>query len=91
MLGAITLSPDLAPGAARIAEVRRKIKESGALCVFAEPQFEPKLVRTVTSGSGARAGVLDPLGAEIADGPALYFELMRGNADALRSCLLAPS
>lgn len=86
-VGSITVSPDVQPGAARIAEIRDKIADLGAVCVFSEPQFEPRLVSTVTEGSDARTGVLDPVGADRTDGPDLYFEMMRANATALVDCL----
>ena len=86
-VGSITVGPEVQPGAARIAELRDKIKELDAICVFSEPQFEPRLVATVIEGTGARTGVLDPLGADLADGPDLYFEMMRANAKALADCL----
>ncbi|MBB5704052.1 zinc transport system substrate-binding protein [Ochrobactrum daejeonense] len=85
--GSITVSPDKAPGAARIQEIHDKIKSLGAACVFSEPQFEPKLVRTVIDGTDARTGVLDPLGSELKDGPDLYPQLIRNLADSLKSCL----
>lgn len=85
--GSITVSPGRAPGAGRLLEIRDRIQESGAICVFAEPQFEPKLVATLTEGSGARRGVLDPLGAALKEGPELYFTLMRNLARDLRACL----
>lgn len=86
-VGSITVSPEAIPGAARVAEIRSKIEESGAKCVFAEPQFEPRLIDVVTEGTGAKTGVLDPLGADIADGPDLYFELIRRLAGSLGDCL----
>ena len=85
-LGSVTVSPEQSPGAARLAEVRATLTESRAECVFAEPQFEPRLVRTLVAGTGAAIGVLDPLGAAIEEGPDLYFTLMRDNADSFRAC-----
>lgn len=85
--GAITISPDVMPGAERVAEIRDRIRELGAACVFAEPQFEPKLVSTVLEGSEAKSGVLDPLGAFLEDGPDLYFDLIRTMAKSFKSCL----
>ncbi|WP_139976387.1 MULTISPECIES: zinc ABC transporter substrate-binding protein ZnuA [Brucella/Ochrobactrum group] len=85
--GSITVSPEKAPGAARIKEIHEKIKSLGATCVFSEPQFEPKLVNTVIDGTDAKTGVLDPLGAELKDGPDLYPQLIRNLADSLKSCL----
>ena len=86
-IGSVTVSPEQPPGARRIRELRTKIRELGARCVFSEPQFEPKLVRTLIDGTNARAGVLDPLGAELAAGPDAWFQLMNALADSLVSCL----
>ncbi len=88
-VGSITVSPEVQPSAQRVREVRERIASLSATCVFSEPQFAPKIVDVVTEGSDARAGVLDPLGADIAEGPDHYFALMRQNADALVSCLSA--
>jgi zinc transport system substrate-binding protein len=90
-VGAITLNPGVQPSAKRVREIGETIRKAGATCIFAEPQFEPKLVEVVTEGTDARAGVLDPLGADIAAGQDLYFELMRQNARALADCLSAAS
>lgn len=85
--GSIMVSPEKAPGAARIKEIHDKIKSLGATCVFSEPQFEPKLVKTVIDGTEARTGILDPLGAELKDGPDLYPQLIRNLAGSLKTCL----
>ena len=86
-VGSITVSPEVVPGANRIRELKEKINELNAHCVFSEPQFEPKLVSTVIEGTQANTGVLDPLGASIKDGPELYFTLIRNMADSLHECL----
>ncbi len=85
--GSITVSPEILPGAQRISEIQEKVRELGATCVFAEPQFEPKLVTVTTEGTGAGTGTLDPLGAAIDDGPDLYFDLIRNMATSLKDCL----
>ena len=85
--GSITVNPDVLPGAQRVSEIREKVKELGGVCVFSEPQFEPKLVSAVTEGTPARTGVLDPLGAEIADGPDLYITLIRNLGRSFADCL----
>ena len=88
--GAITVSPERQPGAKRIGEIRAKVRDLGAVCVFSEPQFKPKLIDTIIEGTDSRSGVLDPLGANLEPGPDLYFALMRNMAQALKSCLEAP-
>ena len=86
-VGSITVTPDQAPGAKRLAEIRHRIEDLGATCVFSEPQFKPALVETVAEGTKARTGELDPLGAEITPGRGAYGELMRGLGRSLVACL----
>lgn len=85
--GAVTLSPDQPPSAKRLTEVRQKLRTLHAACVFAEPQFQPKLLAAVAEGSEVRTGTLDPEGQTLQPGPALYAQLMRDLARDLRSCL----
>lgn len=85
--GSITVSPEVMPGAERVSEIRARIGELGATCVFAEPQFEPKLISVVIEGTTAKSGILDPLGSSLKDGPDLYPELIRGLATSMRDCL----
>lgn len=87
-VGSIVLSPEQRPGAKRVTEIQKRIRELQVRCVFSEPQFPPALVETVIAGSNARRGVLDPEGgAELSAGPEAYFQLLRNLADALRTCL----
>ena len=86
-VGSVTVSPEVLPGAERVSELQEKVRSLDATCVFSEPQFEPKLVTTITENTNAGTGVLDPLGASIKDGPDLYFTLIRNMARALKECL----
>lgn len=88
-IGSITVAPGRNPGAKRLYEIRDKIATLGAACVFAEPQFEPALVATVAEGTGARHGILDPLGSDIPAGPEAYFTLIGNLAQSLERCLAA--
>lgn len=85
--GSVTVSPETMPGAERLSTIRAKIEELGAACVFAEPQFEPKLIGIVTEGTQAKSGVLDPEGGTLEAGPALYSQLMRNLATSMSTCL----
>lgn len=85
--GSITVSPEVMPGAQRVQEMRDRVVSENVLCIFAEPQFEPRLVATIAEGTGVRTAVLDPLGADIADGPNLYPTLLRTFARDLGACL----
>jgi len=90
-VGSVAVSPDRPPGARSLAEIRMRIAELGAVCVFTEPQFRPALVDTVIAGTDARTAVLDPLGATLPAGPEAYFTLIRGLAAALARCLAPAS
>lgn len=87
IVGAVTISPDVAPGAQRVAELQETVAGLGATCLFAEPQFTPQVLEVVAEGTGAQIAVLDPLGADIAPGADLYATLLRRNARALADCL----
>lgn len=87
-VGTITVDPGRAPGAERIAELRGKIERLEAVCVFAEPQFEAKVVASLVDGTDVRTGVLDPdAAAGHTPGPDLYFELMDDLGASLVRCL----
>lgn len=86
-IGSITVDPERRPGARRLREIRNKVRAMGAAAVFAEPQFEPRLVATVVEGSKARVGLLDPLGADLPPGEEAWFQLMRQMAENLRDTL----
>jgi zinc transport system substrate-binding protein len=85
--GSVTVSPEVAPSAKRLTALRRKIGQLKAVCVFSEPQFEPRLVASITEGTKAQRGVLDPNGAAIPAGPGHYAALLRGMAGDFVSCL----
>jgi len=85
--GSVTLSPEIAPGADRINEIRAKLKTLDAACVFAEPVFEPRIVNVLTEGTTAKQGVLDPEGANLDEGPGLYRQLIENLATSLKACL----
>ncbi|MET4687250.1 ABC-type Zn2+ transport system substrate-binding protein/surface adhesin [Sinorhizobium fredii] len=79
------------PGAERLSEIHAKIEDLGATCVFAEPQFEPKLVNVVIEGTPAKSGTLDPEAATLEASPDLYFQLMENIGASLKDCLSSAS
>lgn len=86
-VAALTVGPDVQPGAKRISEIRAKIAKVGAQCVFAEPQFPAKVMHAITEGTKIRFGALDPEGALVEPGTGAYVALMRNLANNLRGCL----
>lgn len=88
--GHVTANPERPAGARHLQELKAEIAALPGACVFAEPQFEPKLIGALTAGTTARRGVLDPEGSALAPGAELYFNLMRDLAGNLIGCLSAP-
>lgn len=89
-VGAVTVAPERPIGPRRIAMLRERIASGDIACVFREPQFPPRLIETLTEGSDARTGVLDPIGAGLAPGPELYDKLLLGLSNSLATCLAKP-
>ena len=85
--GSIMVNPERAPGVQRVTQIRDRVRELEGVCVFAEPQFDRRIVDVIIEGTQARACTIDPLGAAIDDGPELYFELMRALASSFKDCL----
>lgn len=84
---ALTVSPERAPGARRLRQVRRTLTRGGVRCAFAEPGMTPAVMQTLVRGTKARIATLDPLGVGLAPGPGAWFALMRGLAKSLVACL----
>ena len=85
-VGSITFDPHDFPSPKRLKEIRSKLNETSAACVFSEPQFSDRLVRTVIKGTSAKTALIDPLGSSIEDGPELYITLLKNMADSFKSC-----
>ncbi|WP_079420078.1 zinc ABC transporter substrate-binding protein [Thiomonas intermedia] len=88
-VGSLLVNPEAMANARRVSQLRNKIQSLGVVCVFAEPQFEPRMVQTLVEGTPARVGTLDPLGARGPLGLQGYTQLMRNLASNLGQCLSA--
>ena len=86
VLGAIQLSDATAPSPARLSELRDAIAETGATCVFAEPQFDSRLIDAVTEGTEVKVAELDPLGMALEPGAGFYPALIGDLATRISDC-----
>ncbi len=86
-IGSIMVDPDEQPSARRISDLRRKVGTLAAVCAFAEPGQQPRILTAVTEGTATRTAILDPEGIMLEPGPDLYFKLMQGLAAAMKACL----
>jgi zinc transport system substrate-binding protein len=84
--GALTLNTDALPGAKQISDIQDVIKEKGVKCIFSEPQFNPKIIKTIAKDTDIKIGVFDPLGANIKSDKSLYFSLIDNLSENLKDC-----
>ncbi|MDD7426355.1 MAG: zinc ABC transporter substrate-binding protein ZnuA [[Actinobacillus] rossii] len=85
--GAFTINPLVAPGAKTLAHIKEEIAEHKVTCLFAEPQFTPKVIETLSKGADVKVGRLDPMGDAISLGPNSYANFLQFTADSYAQCL----
>ena len=86
VIGALTVNPDVMPGAEQLSDIREVIEHEKAKCIFSEPQFNPNIINSIASDTGVKTGVLDPLGANINKGKSMYFQLIKDMSNSLKDC-----
>lgn len=85
--GHFTVNPEIQPGAQRLHNIRTQLVEHKAVCVFAEPQFQPAVINAVAKGTDVRIGTLDPLGSNIALGKDSYVQFLTQLSQQFAGCL----
>ena len=85
--GSVITHTDVPSSAKHISQILKQVKATGSNCVFTEPQFNPKLAKLVTRGTGARLSTIDPLGVNLKDGPGLYIKLIENVSKSFEDCL----
>jgi len=86
VLGAIKLSDATDPSPAHLLALREAVAKTGAACIFAEPQFNPRLIDSVTEGNEVAVAELDPLGSTLEPGPGFYPAFITDLADRIAGC-----
>lgn len=87
--GSVIIEPDAGLSAKRITEIREKIKQSGATCIFKEPQFDDRILKPITERLTVKIGTLDPEGAaDVKKGVDAYATIIRNITTSLNQCLL---
>jgi zinc transport system substrate-binding protein len=86
VIGALTVNPEVLPGAKQLAEIREVIEHESVNCLFSEPQFNPRIAETIARDTGVKAAIIDPLGAELNLGKDLYFDLIENIVSSFESC-----
>lgn len=81
-------TPGQEPSAARMLNLIKTIKQSGAAAVFTEPQYPAAVGRTIAREAGVTVGVLDPVASGPDEAPLTYYEsVMRKNIETLGQTL----
>ena len=85
-IASVTVSSGTSTSVGRLIDIRKKIKNKNVLCIFTDPQFSPKLVQTLISGTAVKKGILDPIGTSIPPGPEMYFTLLNNISHSISTC-----
>ncbi len=85
--GVLLALPGTGGSLRRIGRFIARLKRAGVVCLFVEPQFSDRLARLVAQGRGIRVAMLDPLGATLPPGPALFLKIGENLAASMRTCL----
>lgn len=86
-LGHFTINPEIQPGVKKLYEIKQTLIEQKAKCVFAEPQFRPAIIDTLTRDVNVSHGILDPLGMNINVTKHSYTEFLNQLSTQFSSCL----
>ena len=86
VLGALTVNPDILPGAAQLSEIREVIEHEKVNCLFSEPQFNPAIIKSISKDTNIKTGVLDPLGASLNKGKGMYINLLKNMSNSFKGC-----
>lgn len=85
--GYFTINPLVAPGAKTLAKIKEEIAEHKVTCLFAEPQFTPKVIESLSKGTKVNVGRLDPMGDAVKLGANSYAAFLQFTADSYAQCL----
>ena len=86
-IGAVWVDAHHGAGAAHLIELRQKMRESGKVCLFSEPQMPDKPLETVREGLNVVDGAADPLGTGIETGKDFYPRLINNLIQSFKKCL----
>lgn len=88
VVAVIEETPGQEPSAARMLELVRRIKASGAGAVFTEPQYPAAVGETIAREAGIPVATLDPAASGPVGAPLDYYEtVMRKNIETLKRVL----
>ncbi len=87
-VGVVRIDPNLEPSPKHLKKIQSQIQEMNVCVLFAEPQFDDKIIKMLVKDSNIHPAQLDYLGFGLEKGPDLYFEMMRRLANDMKKALL---
>ncbi|WBE25693.1 zinc ABC transporter substrate-binding protein ZnuA [Denitrificimonas caeni] len=85
--GVFAVSSEVQPGAKHVQQMRTRLQQAGAACVFSEPPLQPRLAQTLAAGLPVKLAELDPLGVDIPVSAQGYTQLLRNLGAQFSACL----
>ena len=61
---------------------KKKLEQHRVNCLFAEPQFTPKVIDSLAQSTKVNVGRLDPIGDNVQLGPNSYANFLQATADS---------
>lgn len=79
-------SAELKPGARRIKELKKRIKDKNIRCIFYDAPTQPAILKSLLSKSNAKTFMLDPIGLLLPAGNKLWFKSMSSLGKQFINC-----
>lgn len=86
--GSVRPGDATSPSAAALAKLKELVATHDIACAYAEPAFDPALLKTISADTGLRIGALDPTGALQTPGPDHYAATLGAIATGIADCIL---
>ena len=77
---------ELQPGARRISELKKLIREHNIKCIFYDAPTKPSMLKSLLTDNRARTFMLDPVGIFIPPGKNAWFEIMNSLSKQFINC-----
>ena len=86
-VGSVVLDEDIMQSVRGRIALADKVKKLQVKCLFTEPQFDSKAVKSLATDLGLKTAEIDLLGYDMSKDENLYFDLMLQNTDKIKNCL----
>ncbi|MEI6187123.1 MAG: metal ABC transporter substrate-binding protein [Alphaproteobacteria bacterium] len=85
-VGAVIINHNITPGIKTMQELQNIIEENNVKCIFAEPQFSPRLVKRIAEETNIHVGIIDGEYGEINSKENAYLTMLNKIAENMSKC-----